>query len=86
MNDLNWERFKATLVAEGAAIRSELRQEMAVMREQLRAEIAGLRDELAGLHTEIASMRADLMKWMFIYWMGSVITLGGLMLAILRTR
>jgi hypothetical protein len=42
INNLNWERFKATLQA------------------------------------EMAAMRADLLKWMFIYWSGSVVAVGGL--------
>ncbi len=71
MNDLNWERFKATLLAEGAAIRSELRGE-------LRAGLAELRTEMGGLRTETATMRSELHKWMFIYWSGAVVGLGGL--------
>ena len=42
MNDLNWERFKATL------------------------------------HEEIASLRAEMMKWMFIYWTGTVAAIIGM--------
>jgi hypothetical protein len=64
MNELNWERFRATLQAEGAAIRVELRAEF--------------RDGLAQLRTEMAAMRADLLKWMFVYWTGTVVTLGAL--------
>ncbi len=32
----------------------------------------------ATLQAELAMMRADLLKWMFIYWSGSVIAAGGL--------
>ena len=55
MNELNWERFKATLQAEAAAIRGEM-----------------------------AVMRADLLKWMFIYWCGSVIGIVGLIAGVLK--
>lgn len=41
-NELNWERFKATL------------------------------------HAEISSLRADLMKWMFLYWSGTVAAIIGM--------
>ena len=83
MNDLNWERFKATLLAESASIRGELggefhaglaglRTEMhgefTKVREQLRDEAGGLRREIAAVHTEMTAMRADLIKWMFIFW------------------
>ena len=56
-NELNWERFKASLQAESATIRGELR-------------------------TEMAAMRADLLRWMFIYWTGTVVTLGGLIVGL----
>ena len=46
INDLNWERYKAALQAEGASIRGDLR-------------------------TEIANTRADLIKWMFLFWLGN---------------
>lgn len=42
INQLNWERFKATL------------------------------------HEEISSLRADLMKWMFLYWSGTVAAIIGM--------
>jgi len=103
-NELNWERFKATLQAETGAIRGEmatmdagLRGEMATMDAGLRGEMAkmdaGLRAEMAkmdaGLRAEIVkshegflrameATRADLHKWMFVYWSGSMVGLGGL--------
>jgi hypothetical protein len=114
-NELNWERFKATLQAETGAIRGEmatmdagLRGEMATMDAGLRGEMAtmdaGLRGEMAkmdaGLRAEMAKMdaglraeivkshegflrameatRADLHKWMFVYWSGSMVGVGGL--------
>ena len=49
INDLNWERVKAEIVA----VKSELRAEM-------------------------AAMRADLIKWMFAFWIGNVVAVGGL--------
>jgi hypothetical protein len=38
-------------------------------RAELRAEIAQLRTEF---RTEIARLRSDTMKWMFIYWTGTM--------------
>jgi hypothetical protein len=68
INELNWERFKATLQAEAAAIRGELHAEAAAIRGDLRSEMA--------------AMRADLLRWMFIYWTGTVVTLGGLIVGL----
>jgi hypothetical protein len=52
-NELNWERFKATLHEEISSLRGELRSEM-------------------------KSMQTDLMKWMFIYWSGTVAAIIGM--------
>jgi len=38
----------------------------------------------AELHSAIAQSESRLTKWMFLYWSGSVLTLGGLMIALLR--
>jgi hypothetical protein len=46
---------------------------------ELRAE---LRKEVAVLGESIANQRADLIKWMFLFWVGNVATLGGLMFAL----
>ncbi len=119
INELNWERFKATLLGESASLRgefragfAELRTEIVGVREQLHGEIDGglaklrgeidgglaklrgeidgglakLRGEMGGLRTDMATMRADLLRWMFIYWMGSVIGLGSLVFAALQSR
>ena len=52
-NELNWERFKATLHEEISSLRGDLRSEM-------------------------KAMQADLMKWMFIYWSGTVAAIIGM--------
>lgn len=38
----------------------------------------------ARLDSRLSELRADLMKWMFLYWVGSVVTLGGLIIGLLR--
>jgi hypothetical protein len=59
LNDLNWERFKATMDARFSA--SE------------------------GRFTEkLAATKSNLMRWMFIYWSGTVLTIGGLLVALTR--
>ena len=41
-----------------------------------------LEAQVAMLRGEMAAMRADLLKWMFVYWTGTVVTLGGLIIAL----
>jgi hypothetical protein len=64
INELNWERFKATLHQEISSLRAELRGEMSALRSDLRAEIK--------------ANQADLMKWMFLYWSGTVAAIIGM--------
>ena len=74
-NELNWERFKATLYQQNSSLRAELREEISTLRAELREEISSLRAEL---RSEMKAMQADLMKWMFIYWSGTVAAIIGM--------
>ena len=82
------ERFERRLAEELAKVR----QEMADFRAEVKAEIAGVRAELkteiagvrAELKTEIAGVRADLIRWMFVFWVGQVAVLTGILVALLR--
>ena len=85
-NELNWERFKATLHEEISLLRGELRGEISSLRSELLGEISSLRGELRGemssqrgdLRSEMKAMQTDLMKWMFIYWSGTVAAIIGM--------
>lgn len=64
LNDLNWERFKAELHAAIAQSEARLTERLS--------------DELSDTRSELTTMKADLMKWMFIYWCGLAVPLIGL--------
>jgi hypothetical protein len=68
LNEANFARFDAKLEQRLAETRSELRQEIAELRTELRAGFA--------------NQRADLLKWMFVYWLGSAVTTAGLVLTV----
>ena len=68
LNELNFARFDAKLEQRLAELRAELRQEIAELRTEVRTELHGL--------------RADLIRWMFGFWVTTVLTLGGLMVAL----
>ncbi len=38
----------------------------------------------ARVDAKLAEFKSDLMKWMFIYWSGTVLSLGGLIIALAR--
>ena len=54
-NDLNWERFKAELHAQGSDLRAEMRA------------------RASELGADISRVRADLIKWMFVFWTGTMV-------------
>jgi len=93
------ERFERRLVEEVAGLRvqiaqlgADLRQEMATMGADLRQEMAtmgaDLRQEMAtmgaDLHQEMAAGRVDLFKWCFLFWIGQVVAVGGIVGVMLR--
>ena len=56
------------------------RAELNSLRAEIRAEI---RTEISQLRVEMAQLRGDVMKWMFVYWTGSMAAQAALMWAIL---
>ena len=70
LNELNFARFDAKLEQRIAELRSELMQQLAELRGELRTEI----------HTGLAKLETRLIRWMFVFWAGSTLT----MLALLR--
>jgi hypothetical protein len=81
LSELNFARFDAKLEQRIAELRSELKSEIA----GVRAEIRGLEQRLEGrLESSIASMKADLIKWMFLFWVGTALTVIGLATTLLR--
>ena len=79
--------LRAELKQDITTLRSELKQEITVLGSELRQEIAGLRGEvkqdlashrmgteasIAQLKVELAVQKADLVRWMFLFWLGTV--------------
>ena len=86
LNELNFARFDAKLEQRLAELRAELRTELHTELGQVGAEIAGLRAELrSGLqegNTAIERVRAELLRWMFGFWVTTFVGLAGLMIAL----
>ena len=82
--DLYYARFEARL-EKGLA---EVRSEMAVAQSDMDKGFAKVRSEmttgLAQMRSEMANQRADLIKWMFVFWAGTVLPLAGLLIALLK--
>jgi hypothetical protein len=56
---------------------------------QYKSELKDLADQYYGrfraeLRAEMAGLRADLLKWMFVFWTSNVIATVGLLLAVIK--
>ena len=89
------ERFERRLVEEVSGLRiqvgqveSAIRQDMANLRAEIAQQGSTLRQEMAtlgsGLRDESAAGRVDLFKWCFLFWVGQVLAIGGLLAVMLR--
>lgn len=75
--DLYYARFEARL-EKGLA---EVRSEMAMTRSEMDKGFSEVRSEL---DSRMANQRADLVKWMFMFWVGTIVPLAGLVIALTR--
>jgi hypothetical protein len=49
-----------------------------------KTSILATKEDLARTDTKIETSKADLIKWMFVFWVGQVITIFGLILLFLK--
>ena len=72
LNELNFARFEASLKQQMAELEARLKR---------RADMAQLE---ARLDRRITGLRADLIKWMFVFWIGTLAPLAGLIVLLTR--
>jgi hypothetical protein len=91
INELNFQRFDAKVEQRFAQFRVEIDGRFAeadVRFAQARVEIErrlaelrmDLREEIAGVRNQLADTRAELLKWMFGFWVATLVPLAGLIL------
>ena len=68
LNELNFARFDA-----------KLEQRLAELRAELRTETAGLRVDF---RTELQQVRTELLRWMFGFWVTTLLGIAGLLIAL----
>jgi hypothetical protein len=86
LNELNFQRFDAK-VGERLAelrkeLRGELRDEISRVRDAMTEMRVGLLDRVAGVERRVSDTRAELVRWMFGFWIATLVPLGGLMVAL----
>lgn len=90
LNELNFARFEAKVDQRTAELRSEIHQEISRLEAKLEQRFAEAKADVARLEermnqrfeavlqqqrTAIAELRAELFKWMFLFWVGTLGTL-----------
>ena len=71
------ERFDRRLVEEVSGLRVQIAQ----VESSIRQDMAQLR---ASLREDIATGRVDLFTWCFLFWVGQVLAIGGMLSVVLR--
>jgi hypothetical protein len=71
------ERFERRLTEEISGLRAEMYRELHALRVEVR-------DGLAAVRQEMSIMRADTLKWSFLFWIGQVATIAALLSFMLR--
>ncbi len=96
LNELNFARFDAKAEQRAVeleakfdqrigALEAKFNQRIGALEAKLDQRIAEVRAELMSeLRGGLAEQRADLIRWMFLFWAGTVLPLAGLMVALLR--
>ncbi len=80
LNERNFARFRGEMEGGFARFDAKLEQRIAELRAELRSEIAALRAEFKGnLQSGLAGLKTELVKWMFLFWVGTAVTVIGLL-------
>jgi hypothetical protein len=86
LNELNFARFEAKLEQRLAELGAALRQEIAALRAELRlefrTELQHVRAEIQQGRTELERVRTELLRWMFGFWVTTLIGIAGLLIAL----
>ena len=73
LNELNFARFDA-----------KLEQRLAELRAEFRTEIQQLRTEIHQVRLEVEHVRIGLLRWMFTFWVTTLLGIAGLLIALQR--
>ena len=77
-NELNFSRFDSKLEQRAAELRGEMDRRFSELRAEMDRRFAELRADMdrgfAELRAEMQGLKAELIKWMFVFWAGTTIT------------
>ena len=83
------DRFESRLAIVSAELRAELTRTQAELRQEIAAGDAALRvvlsEGLSKIRTEMGDLRADVLRWLFVFWVGQIMAVATLLAFMLRT-
>ena len=83
------DRFERRLSEEISALRVEMANGFAAVRQEMANGAAALRQEMANgfaaVRKETSDGRFDLVKWSFLFWVGQIAVLSGVMALLLKS-
>jgi hypothetical protein len=78
----------ATLRGEFTTFRSEMREEFTAFRSEMHQDYArfrgDVRDDIHALRVDAANDRVELLKWAFLFWIGQLAGVAGVLSVLLR--
>lgn len=81
-------RLDRRITEEAARLDNRISEEFAKLDRTITEEAARLdgriTEEVAKLRTQIADLRADLIRWMFVFWVGQIGVVVGILFAFFR--
>ncbi|MBI3599122.1 MAG: hypothetical protein HY097_00560 [Nitrospinae bacterium] len=72
------ERFERRLTEETSKLDKRITEEAAKIRVEMASLKAELKSETASLKTEMALFKAEIIKWMFLFWVGQLVIIAGM--------
>ncbi len=78
-NDLNWARVEARLGQTEARLDARIDGLQSALRAEFHQELTRFRSDL---DVGLERLRSDLLKWMFLFWTGTALTVIGLVTAL----
>lgn len=74
----------AKAIDEAIEADTERKKEILVTKEDLYRETSKLEKEIARLEVKIESTKSEIIKWMFIFWIGQIGVMTGIIFAMLK--
>jgi CRP-like cAMP-binding protein len=82
LNELNFQRFDAKVEQRFAQADARWEQRFAELRVEIERRFAETKTEFATIRSALADQRADVVRWMFRFWIGTLVPLAGLIVAL----